>query len=876
MACVSSSPIRQDCRLNYTSLTCTKAGPAALEDGCSNKYTATTCNSAPNDCVYDPYLNGNCFASMSNIMKVFDCSYWSATEAANCNYHPCLYLTASSACDSIVTTGNTGDNSTSFNFANVINFLNPIVAPGTTIFNVTISTPFALPSNPSNGIWPYDINWSQIQILFPVQNVASYATQVNPQCSTLSANNGPPPFLLDANNPYSITQLQQTIYNWTTRFGNLNFDNSPIGLYIDQIYNNPLIGNPYIIKKVSLSSDATLLQYTFSMDLNAIVANCGLLGAALSTNAAGRTYTFPISYIEQSQNNGFVQYTQVYTITILTSGVISISGSTIYPEIAFPIEVVFPQMDCPAGSARQSIRWSLSYRNVFDSTKYIGPRYGTDIATTNSAAPGVLQNCYGDQPYNFTSLGCDYANYMCAVTFITLSRCRQLTADGLAFNKCSYGNAADRISDMGGNFAYPTALDGKHSVFVNVYSCPATRANDNFCGLIVNSAFNAPDQITATIQTNQYSLQTSTLNPFQVQGGILPYATAPISSFSSISDTYFYPSGLFKYDYNLFSSLPLTVIITFPTQVMQQTFDLRIQIDTNNFTLTPIDTQGNIIVGKPVLNYASIRNSVTYTTKNDFDNGCGAANRCAKLPACTANGLLGCDGFSISTSVLRNLATGNGYQLSINYKIGLTNPSGATPNARTLLAFESMMSATTPTDPMTSTPNNLPDIVSFNNTVDFSSNFQYFANYYRDGQVGFSFVVPPSSTSSSDGVRPGEISTDIFNLHHHYSSQELWNEYCCQNATQCSNDADMYFTNQCEIINPKDVFLCQYNSKNRGFVPYQTMSQFRHNAWISFIAAFWVFNYLTSLALVVQIIVGFAVYKLLARSRTRHRRIQQI
>ncbi len=757
--CVSTTPIRQDCRVNYTNSAypCTKVTTTVLDDGCNNKYTSATCNA--NNCVFDTTLNGNCFLNMQKISVLFPCTYWSSTSTASCQFHPyCVYIAGSSTCEDYASTGNTADNSTTFNFLNTINFLNPTVASGTTTFSVTISTLFATTSFPASNPWPAAISWPIIQILFPVQNVAAYANTVNPLCSTLSNAATSPSYLDITQSAFTVNQLQQYAYNYTTQYGNLNFDNNAIGSYMDLIYNQPLIGASYIVRAAKVSADLTTLQYTFTIDLVAAVKNCAALGAAMTSTSSSRMYTIPISYIEQSYQGTFAQYTQTYTIVVPTTGTATIASSANYPMIATPSQIVFPQTNCPTGSARQVTQWTLTYRNVFDNTRLIGPRYLSDITTVNPQATSTLQNCYNDSLSAFTSLGCDYSNYLCSSIFTTQSNCRVLTTDGLGFNKCSYANAADRIADMGSNVAYPTALDGKHIYYVNSYSCPQNRINDNYCALVVNSAYNYPDPVVATIQTSEYSLTTATLNGFEVQAGFLPYATAPLSSLNVISDTYYTPNGIYKFDPVMWNNLPMTVVIVYPTALMQASYDLRMTIDTT-LTIVPTDPLGNVISSRPVITFPQIRASLTYTTKNDYDNGCGSASKCMKLPAC--NGILGCDGFTISTSILRSLSLGDGYQININYRVGLPNADGSTPNARTLQSLRSAMQKhrryetlgiPVPISPLRPRVNingrqlqaqNSGDgsTMMINNTADFTSNIDYYAQYDQGGLVNFAFLV---------------------------------------------------------------------------------------------------------------------------------------
>lgn len=77
--------------------------------------------------------------------------------------------------------------------------------------------------------------------------------------------------------------------------------------------------------------------------------------------------------------------------------------------------------------------------------------------------------------------------YVCTYLVTTISRCRQLTADGEAFNKCSYASRDDRIADIGPNASYPLTLDTYHEFYTNNYNCPVNRINDLQCSSINNN-----------------------------------------------------------------------------------------------------------------------------------------------------------------------------------------------------------------------------------------------------------------------------------------------------------------------------------------------------------------------------------------------------
>jgi hypothetical protein len=186
-------------------------------------------------------------------------------------------------------------------------------------------------------------------------------------------------------------------------------------------------------------------------------------------------------------NNVFTQFTVLYTIVIATSGAVTISTNTNYRELAYPLTVTFPTSACANNYAQMRIQWQLEFRDVFDSKRVIGPRYLSDLSIRSPALPPGPNNCFGDQIVDFQVVGCNRLQYVCTYLITTLSRCRALTIDGEAFNKCSYAASADRIADIGPNSTYSAALDTYHEFYTNNYNCPINRLNDLQCSSINNN-----------------------------------------------------------------------------------------------------------------------------------------------------------------------------------------------------------------------------------------------------------------------------------------------------------------------------------------------------------------------------------------------------
>lgn len=98
-----------------------------------------------------------------------------------------------------------------------------------------------------------------------------------------------------------------------------------------------------------------------------------------------------------------------------------------------------------------------------------------------------------------------------------------------------------------------------------------------------------------------------------------------------------------------------------------------------NITFIPLDALGNVI-DRPSLDWSRIAVSTLYTTKNAFDNGCGAANTCSIMPACL--NIPGCDGFSVPSAILQQLLPANGYRINLAFRV---NPLLAASQSRQLL-----------------------------------------------------------------------------------------------------------------------------------------------------------------------------------------------
>lgn len=688
--CVGSFPARQECRLNYTSSPQQCYASTANVDGCAGSANSTTCNSTA--CFFDPY-ELNCFTSLNQANSVFNCKFWSdmySSSSGACQYHGCV-LSPSGLCIQAVATGNTADNSTSINYSRLIQFLNPQVLPSSQIFQVTVAVPFASSSRPDTA-WPLSPAWPTISVLFPVTSIGSYVRTFRPSCNTYSGLRTDDPVLLLPSQSPNVAALQNFIISSVASTKTLQFnESSALGLAASNLYGQPLSNSTSLVTQVTIDSAASLVLFTVQTDLVLAVQQCAAWGASLQTTPSGRIFTLPLSYEEENPQKAYTQFTQIYTVNIPNTGTATIGVTTNYRTSAFPLETVFPTQTCAANSAAMRTTWQLEFNNVYDSTRQIGPRSITDVVIRSPASPVGPNNCFGDSVVGFQFLGCDSTQFKCSYLITVQSKCRALTSDGNAFGPCSYASAADRISDMGSDVPYPARLDRYHEFWYYTYNCPASRANDAACSIITSSSFNLPDFASGLIFASQYLTATAQANPFAVQVGVLPTPTSQLSALAVVQGVGA-ASPLRQFDGNVFTQQPLTVVALLPA-ALQQLYDLRIRINFSNFSLISLDPFGAPLANNASLSFPSFKNFLLHTVKNDYDNGCGATQRCFLLPAC--QGVLGCDGFSISLPLLRQLQVGNGYRFSLNYAIGLTNVDGSAPSARSLQQASSNSTTTT-------------------------------------------------------------------------------------------------------------------------------------------------------------------------------------
>ncbi len=654
--CVGSVPVRSECRYGFTNSSCYYMDTRAQ---CLSQPNAGVCNST--NCLFDPYIN-NCFDAMWQVNQVFPCSYW--TSSTPCNYHGCLWIN-NAACVSVVTSANTLDNSTTINYAQKVTYTNPTVVTNTQRLRVTINVPFGVSSRPSMP-WPQSPSWPQILILKPVDRVANYITGMSSNCSMRPQMTGPPVYA--ANSSTTPVQLLTSILKWVTTNKNLTFNASdPLGVLSKPVYGDPYIKSSALVTQVAMSFDSNFLVYTLDYDLPSLVAYCGSYGASVSIGATSKTYTIPVSFVEWSPQDVYTQFIQYLYVTIQNAGGFSIVSSSTFLQQAYPDQVTYPRTGCPTDAAKIQISWILRLSGVYDSSREVGPRSIADIVLKTPANNNSLGNCYGDQLVSFEELGCDSNSYSCSYRITTLSRCRALTADGEAFNDCSYSNSSDTVLDLGVNKTYSTALNTLHRFYAYIYNCPRIRSNDIQCTLVVNNASMYPDEVQAYIRASEYITQTQNVNPFNVTAGFLYRPAATLSNLSiPINSTV-------TFDGNVYAEQAVTAVIVLPQEI-RTLYDLRLNNASTQFVIEALNVLGQpMSTGEaPVirLNYSDIRPGLLYSAKSDYySSGCSTTQSCQLLPACV--GVLGCDGLSMPVTYLRKLMPANGYRFTVQYNLQL-------------------------------------------------------------------------------------------------------------------------------------------------------------------------------------------------------------
>lgn len=408
---------------------------------------------------------------------------------------------------------------------------------------------------------------------------------------------------------------------------------------------------------------------------------CSQQGASAVDDENGRTYTLPLSYIEHSTNNLYVQVVQTYKINVPLTGVVTIGAQTTYGTGAYPQLIRYtkgPVVGCGDDEGRINIQFQVDTYNVYDPSIRVGVFTPNDISFRSPSTVGPV-NCYGDQldPSSalFGSVTCDYSNFVCSQQFTIRSKCRALNTEGNSFNECRFAFAQDRIADMNGDFPYPTSLNALHTVFFQRRACPLSQGQVETCPFVTPSA----ESVSAVIQGSSFLDASTTVDGFFVQSGFLDTPVADLTNalvLQSSNETIIIQEA---------SLITLAAVMQLASR---STYSLRTKIQNAETRIVPLN-ENNIPLsattnynGKALLTYNDFRSSLLYVTKTQFDQGCGIEDSCLSLPAC--QGVLGCDGFSLPASSLLRLMPAPRYSITMSYSVVLPQTQPA-PASRRLL-----------------------------------------------------------------------------------------------------------------------------------------------------------------------------------------------
>lgn len=667
-ACLNQFFEDKPCEFDFPQQLCLNS--TEVNDVCQAYDAESVCNDG--GCLFDPYLK-TCLASLAQINSVYDCGYWSgyATQSANeaCLFHGCLYDSVIHQCVVANATLTPRPNAPPVNAQ--VRFINPTFQTENQQFNVQAVTPFVYtqqtPTRPEFPIFA---------VLFAASDPRFYASQPNAQCSTFQQSQFQPNSFTTTANPSVVQQYFTDFVN--TNF-TLDFDDSPLGTLLNNVFGKPLINKNSIVKSVQYASGNLIFNLTVSM-LNA-TSFCNQQGASAVDDANGRVYTLPLSYIEHSTNDLYVQVVQTYKITVPLTGVVTVGAQTTYGTGAYPQLIRYTRgagVGCGDDEGRINIQFQVDTYNVYDPSIRVGVFVPSDVSFRSPSTVGLV-NCYGDQldPNSalFGPVTCDYSSFVCSQQFTIRSKCRALNSAGNSFNECKFAFDQDRIADMNGDFPYPTNLNALHTVFFHRRACPLSQAQVETCPFVTANAESA----SAVILGSSFLDASTTVDGFFVQSGFLDTPTADLTNATALHTA------------NETIVIQETSLITVAA-VMQlasrSTYSLRTKIENAETRIVPLNEDNLPLsattgyVGKALLTYNDFRSSLLYVSKTQFDQGCGIEDACLSLPAC--QNILGCDGFSLPASSLLRLMPAPRYSVTLTYLVVLPQTQAA-PAARRLL-----------------------------------------------------------------------------------------------------------------------------------------------------------------------------------------------
>jgi len=662
---------------------------------CGNTTSFAICSAS--SCLWDPYLS-QCFDDLSEVTVINPCSSWSSYPQPNtaCAFHGCQLDVTGYIC---MNAGSFTGNITAVTDTFSPLFVNPIVIQASYTFEVQVWIP--------NQIRLYPAYWVYISIgggIAGYSNDGAFKPSICNDVKSYNQTIGPPQYTAVAD----PVGLQNYFNSWVTTYGSLNFSaasNATFGSVLASVIGPLNTGPGLFVRNVAIDPTGNYYINTVSGYIPTLLQNCSAYGATALYTTTGIYISFPLVVAQRSYLNSYIESDTNFYIIIPTTGVITTGASSSYQPSISRTEVLSVTSNCPAGQAREVYTYLLSEGAVYDGY-YVGPRNISDILWTSPIYNNTLENCYNETVTSLTPLGLFNSAYL--IKFTSQTACRPIAADGLAFNLCSRALDTDRIALMGGNFSFPSSLNGKHSVYINNYRCPGTA---NFlngyagCTLAVQTPTGAPDEYPIFLSLLIYP-QTTVNVQYSVTFGLLPTPTdlnigdLEILSISTSTGTNITATDTYN------AAMRWNGVITPVIEMLASLTNIAtLIIDITQFSITPTDPYGVPIPGGRILYWGDVAPYMLYVPSiAKIDLYC---TTCTILPV-TVN-ITSTDGFAIPVLSLRGLSPGNGYLFNFNYYFTMPQPT-QTANSGLLSVVERdktsrrrLLDATTTTTTTTTT-----------------------------------------------------------------------------------------------------------------------------------------------------------------------------
>jgi hypothetical protein len=641
---------RSDCNFSSANQTCS-VGP--VPGSCATSFNQQQCAANGQGCFWDVFLSA-CYTGVSEVLSQYPCSFWSSFPPASqaCNYHYCT--TVGSYCFNSDSGNSMVDTNNDVVYKSSTTFINPRITSGTTVFRVDVWRPIGLTFCGPGPLWP---------IISIGSTETPLATLIAPGYGSSIPGSGAPTMPMCVT-PADAVGTQAYYVRHIRARGNYNFNVSePFGMVLQQTLGYVATGGNSTIERISVSSDAQFVVYSVALELNTLVSYSAAAGsgASVTITPTARNYVLPLIVMDHSTDDSYFQSTITFYPTLTTTGSSVIEAASRYPVRAYLKTVGFnASKPLQTNVAFQQYTINLEYSRVFDQSQVIGPRSGSDVLWFSPDAGAGPNNAYGTVLTSFQATGCDYTTNICRFTLKFADLPRSITPDGNAFINANGAYASDRAAAMGGNFPFPAALNGVHSFWMNVYSCPVGRTDDSGCVLINHSLMGYPDQISIILGESVYpAFYTS--GSLSVEAGLLDTPQTALSLLHHMDNSLASVSPTFDTrNVQIYFQKTLTIVLLMNDTTLRNMYDLR--MDINNMTFTPISDLGAQL-GTKVYHWADVQSCATHVPKNRL----ATCPTCLTVPAC--KGILGCDAMSIPVPCFSSISKDmfNGFRMQVGF-----------------------------------------------------------------------------------------------------------------------------------------------------------------------------------------------------------------